>query len=70
MEVSKYISARSPAMTKEKLTELQLGYVKYIMNRPEYKGLSPSELARQCIQRGIVDQMDAAVCTTRRSRHL
>ena len=57
MEVSKYISARLPAMTNEKLTELQIGYVKYIMNRPENKRLSPSELARQCIQRGIVDQI-------------
>ena len=44
-------------MTNEKLTELQIGYVKYIMNRPENKGLSPSVLARQCIQRGIVDQI-------------
>ena len=46
-----------PAMTNEKLTELLLGYVKYIMNRPEDKGLSPSVLARQCIQRGIEDQI-------------
>ena len=44
-------------MTNEKLTKLQLGYVKYIMNRPENKGLSPSVLARQCIQRGIVHQI-------------
>ena len=27
------------------------------MKRPENKGLSPSELARQCIQRGFVDQI-------------
>ena len=56
-EVSKYTSARSPATTNEKLTELQIGYVKYIMNRPENKGMSPSSLARQCIQRGIIDKI-------------
>ena len=44
-------------MTNEKLMELQIGYVKYIMNRPENKGLSPSVMARQCIQRGIVDNI-------------
>ena len=57
MEVSKYISARLPAMTNRKLTELQIVYIKYIMKRPENKGMSPSVLARQCIQKGIVDQM-------------
>ena len=44
-------------MTNKKLTELQIGYVKYIMIRPEDKGLSPSVMARQCIQRRIVDNI-------------
>ena len=57
IEVSKYISARLQAMTNEKITELQIVYVKDIMNRPENKGMSPSVLARQCIQKGIVNQM-------------
>ena len=40
-EVQKYYGTKSPSVTNEYLTDLQRAYVKYIMTKPQNKGLGP-----------------------------
>ena len=52
-----FYGPKSPAVTNEKLTDLQRAYVKYIRSRPENLRLSPSVLARKCLNMGISDRI-------------
>ncbi|MCG7880803.1 MAG: hypothetical protein N0E59_20290 [Candidatus Thiodiazotropha taylori] len=55
--LEEFYAPRSPAVTNEKLTDLQRAYVLYIRNKPENSGLNPSALAKKCLDMGITDRI-------------
>ena len=56
-DVEKFFKPKTPEMTNDLLTDLQRAYVKYFIEKPENRALSPSALAKTCISKGISDSI-------------